>query len=506
MNIREAIRRATGRILALPLRFILSLTAVVAVAGVAIKLYGLAAVAVIASAMIITALLLSITILPRYVIRWDMGGSSGNPLTPAEFLAARNNARAALLQAVQTSGVLLVVIGAFLTWLQIQDSRNQLSFNRQAELAERYAKSLDHLASSDVNVRIGSLYTLRSVARESSDEREAVRDILISYVRQHSPMSPPLAGVSGAGGSAAQTRTLQLSATAADVQVALGILGGLALNPQGPTTLLQLSQLDLRGGAYSGLSLRQTDFSGATLIGVYLRNADLDGSLFVGTRISNAFLSGADLHGSDFSTADAEGVDLSNAVLRDARFQGADLKKSKLVGADLRGADLRNADLRNADLRNANLRSARLDGAKLEGTRLEGTDLGTASVAPPSVRITSPRDGVHVRTMLKVSGTAALRPQEQLWLAIYDPGEGLFFLAMDGPVPVVSHAWTAQGIVLGSPRDIGIPRTIVAIVTGSEGSASLRQLKPSSTGDLQLHSLPADARIADQVIVVATVP
>ena len=87
--------------------------------------------------------------------------------------------------------------------------------------------------------------------------------------------------------------------------------------------------------------------------------------------LSAVDLEGAELSRADLRRADLRGAYLSGANLAGADLNGADLRRAHLTDANLRGADLRHADLRGADLRDANLRGARLEGASLARTVLD---------------------------------------------------------------------------------------------------------------------------------------
>ncbi len=93
-----------------------------------------------------------------------------------------------------------------------------------------------------------------------------------------------------------------------------------------------------------------------------LREVDLRGGLF----------SGADLNDADLRHACLELANLSGARLRGARLSAADLTLADLRGADLRGADLSGADLSGADLRDADLQGADLTSTQLEWSRPVG--------------------------------------------------------------------------------------------------------------------------------------
>jgi len=75
-----------------------------------------------------------------------------------------NNARSALLQGLAG---FVIVAGAAATWWQVHISRH-------GQLTERFTKAVDQLGSENVTVRIGAIYALERLAKNSAADRDAV--------------------------------------------------------------------------------------------------------------------------------------------------------------------------------------------------------------------------------------------------------------------------------------------------------------------------------------------
>jgi hypothetical protein len=241
----------------------------------------------------------------------------------------QNDARTTLLQGLAG---LVLVIGAVATWRQVQISRH-------GQITERLTRSVDQLASPSVDVRLGGLYALERVAKNSYEDRDTVTAILTAFIRTHAPApDTTFEAVPAPRRVAESVRWLRVRSP--DVQAALTIVGrrpaGRPEDDVGEYTHLYLSYTDLRrawlnGGQWSGL---------------ICRNADL-----AGVRLRDAILDHADLADSD----------LREAHLGRARLVGASLKRVRLDGANLHGADLRGADLTGATLDGAELTLVRAD-------------------------------------------------------------------------------------------------------------------------------------------------
>jgi hypothetical protein len=253
----------------------------------------------------------------------------------------QNDARATLLQALAGGALLL---GAYFTWRQVQTGRQQVHLAEQGQITERFTRAIDQLGSAHLDVRLGGLYALERIARDSPNDRATIGEVLTAYIRGHAPWPPRLEDQPPIEAAIETVAFLRLRAP--DVQAALTVLGrGHFADPDPDAPQLDLADTDLRRS--------------------YLSRADL----------RRARLYGADLRRARFDDTDLRGTTLIRAYLQEAHLLGANLQDAVLHHADLRDADLTDANLAGADLRHANLQGTKLDGVDLRGARLDGTGL-----------------------------------------------------------------------------------------------------------------------------------
>lgn len=248
----------------------------------------------------------------------------------------QNNVRGTVLQAI--AGV-LVIAGAAATWRQVQ-------VNREGQLTERFTRAVDHLGSDNRDVRIGGMYALERVARNSPDDRDTIQFLLATFVRTHAPWA-----VGAPDGPEHPTPVVDesvpwLQVRAPDIQAALDILGRVPCSKNRPR--LYLSRVDLRS-----LQLHR-----ARLVDTQLRHANLARAWLRGVRMDRS-----DLKGTDLRRANLEAAVFAGANLSGVQFAGARARRVDFRGADLTGADLSGADLCGADFRGANLTGAAVTGA-----------------------------------------------------------------------------------------------------------------------------------------------
>lgn len=244
-----------------------------------------------------------------------------------------NNARSAVLQ--DLAG-LVIVAGAVATWWQVHISR-------EGQITDRFTKAVDQLGSPNADVRIGGIYALERIAKNSAADRNPILFLLGAFVRTHAPWP-----AGAPDGPQHPTATVDedlpwMRVRAADIQAAMGALG--RLPPTRDEQVISLSRVDLRS--------------------IALRGARLSGSRFRYANLARSVLSGVWLERSDLT-----GADLRQARLDHAHLAGANLSRASLQGANLRQADLSRADLRGADLSGAILDATILTGAQADKNTL----------------------------------------------------------------------------------------------------------------------------------------
>jgi hypothetical protein len=220
-------------------------------------------------------------------------------------------------------------------------SRRTLDDTRDGQIADRYTKAIEQLGSEELDVRIGGIYALERIARDSARDHPTVMEVLTTFIRAHSheQWSPP----------EPDDLTQKTRWTRPDVQAAATVIGR------------RNAKRDIRAPELYSASLTRAD----------LRRANLSGADLSGANLHRANLAEADL-----SDANLRGVRLTNADLTDAYLAEADLRGAHLGAALLQGTILLRARLGGADLTDTDVASALIDGADLASARWP-------SAAPP---------------------------------------------------------------------------------------------------------------------------
>lgn len=193
----------------------------------------------------------------------------------------------------------LEITGRTLAHAQVRD-REQAELTREGQVTDRFTKAIGQLASERDVERLGGVYALERIMRDSEKDHPTVVEVLAAFVRYHAP-----------AGMAPDTSTNRPRPVEA-VQAALTVL---ARRPKRHEPF----NIDLRG----------TD----------LRHADLNTGNLANAQLSESDLRNANLTSANLKNANLARSDLRGAVLRDSAMEGAITFQASLSGTYLAGVE-----------------------------------------------------------------------------------------------------------------------------------------------------------------------
>jgi uncharacterized protein YjbI with pentapeptide repeats len=330
----------------------------------------------------VVALLVVVVVLLFLILNWYVA-----PTKPSER-------KDLVLAVAQILGGTALLSGLYFTWRTLQ-------VNREGQITERFTRAIDQLGMVDdqgkrlFEIRIGGIYALERIARESEEDHWPVMEILTAYVRQHAPARPEedqqgeedpsvqkFTRTSVTLGAAEEDsveviETSEVTALAPDIQAIMTVLRRRTRSfGHGEPEPLDLQETNL-----AGASLWRADFKGAWLVVANLSKANLMEANLSKANLVEAALDSANLSKANLSGAILWGATLSKARLMHADLRNADFSKANLVEVALDFADLSGAGLRNADLSGANLPGANLSEASLTRANLTRANLSQAYLA-----------------------------------------------------------------------------------------------------------------------------
>lgn len=227
---------------------------------------------------LVVVVFLVFVLLAVFSVVWAPHLLSTNGLTSAKDRAEEAGRIRTACLAVLAGG--LAAIGAYYT-------HETFGLNRAGQITERFTRAIDQLASGEVEVRLGGIYALERIARDSKEDHPQVVEVLTPFVRERAPWNPerfPPAGPQATqrtpaerrktihevsirilkrlaealtdatepGASDQETRRDESSEIPTDVQAALTVLGRRKASQDRPGAGLDLRRTDLHGAFLAG--------------------------------------------------------------------------------------------------------------------------------------------------------------------------------------------------------------------------------------------------------------
>ena len=244
----------------------------------------------------------------------------------------------------QVLGGAVLLVGLVFTWWNLQltqestsssirNAQETLRLSQEGQITERLTRAVDQLGSKEsLPVRLGGIFALERIARDSARDHASIMELLTAYVRQYAKWD-------------AKKPTISTDAAGDRPEI------------QAIMTVIGRRVRTFGNGENQPLNLQGTD-----LRSLHLESVHLESVILWWANLENAVLSQAHLENSRLTLAN-----LTNSNLTDAHLEGAVLSYTNMENADLSGSFLQGATVSEVNF----------SGARLEGTHLEGADLST---------------------------------------------------------------------------------------------------------------------------------
>lgn len=315
----------------------------------------------------VAALLVSVPALiwvPRWLVNAEYGPEQATKAN--EYATLVDNYRKTFVQVVGG----LLVFGTFAIGFQ------QLKITRKTHITDRFTRAIALLSAIDAagnkqdEQRLGGIYALERIAKESPDDYWPIMEILATYMRQN------LTNYSRASSAKDVSSVGELPERVPPSKEAQAIM-----------TVLRRRKHSLDEGTFNLSDLNLGAVEAQELV---LNHAKAVRSNLKGANLAKAALRGVRFETSDLSHANLMEANLEMAFLKDANLDRAFLAAANMLGvlafdATLRGANLQLADLRAAKLDRAQLQEATLQWANLEAATLNGAQLAGADLSDTNV-------------------------------------------------------------------------------------------------------------------------
>ncbi len=279
--------------------------------------------------------------------------------SPRELFEIENDSRSTLGQIL--SGV-AVLTGLIFAWQQLGTTSDNLRVSQEGQITDRFSRAVDQLGSDNLSIRLGGIYSLERIARDSPRDYGPVMEVLTAFVRQNAPVAA----------NAAATPVTAMPRAAPDIRAVLKVIGRRSEEQVDVEIEEGAGCLDLTGVSLVGVNLSQ-----ANLRNTCWNRSDLRAAQMSGANLTNTIFSGSDLS----QQASLQDANASGAIFNDVNFSLSNLTNTDFTNANLQAANLSQAILDRTIFINANLVRANLEGARIIGTKLSGASVFNARFA-----------------------------------------------------------------------------------------------------------------------------
>jgi hypothetical protein len=162
------------------------------------------------------------------------------------------------------------------------------AISSERHITERFVRVMELLGDEKLEVRLGGIYALERIARDSPNDQTAVTEVFATYIREHATWNREAA-------TAPRLRS--------DIQAILTVLGRRTWASREDESL-DLHATALATAYLPFARLQRAFLYEADLRGAMLYNADLRGAWLWKAHLHNAILEGAHLEGADLTAAE----------------------------------------------------------------------------------------------------------------------------------------------------------------------------------------------------------
>ena len=180
-----------------------------------------------------------------------------------------------------------LLVGLYWTSRRVKATEDNVSVAEEGHITEGFTKAIVQLGDDKMAIRLGGIYALERIAKDSEKHYGPIMEVLTAYVREKAPRRE----------EDIPTAAVKLTT---DIQAVLTVIGRRkATEIKRPDDLLDLTHTHL-----AGVNLEWANLSGLSLFGANLRGANLCGANLKVTALGRADLTRALLIGAENLTAE----------------------------------------------------------------------------------------------------------------------------------------------------------------------------------------------------------
>ncbi|WP_088240969.1 pentapeptide repeat-containing protein [Calothrix rhizosoleniae] len=244
---------------------------------------------------------------PIQYFLWERKNNTCILVTKPLHLFYNSKNRDFTLDIIKTLVSFSSLVATFIAAFSLISSYNH---NNERLITDRFSKAVEQLGSRKLEVRIGAIYALERISKDSDKDYWTVIEVLTAFLRERSNLNTE--------------NTQEVSEPKIDIQAVITVLKRRSKSyGNGEKEGLNLYQAKLQGASLGGANFQKASLGVANLQQAFLWEANLQQAFLVGANLQKAFLAKANLQKANLGRANLQQADLEKANLQKANLVGA---------------------------------------------------------------------------------------------------------------------------------------------------------------------------------------
>ena len=217
---------------------------------------------------------------------------------------------------VQGVGGLLLFVTVYISLQNLKATQRNVLVAEEKQVTERFTQAINQIGSDKIEVRLGGIYALERIAKDSPKDHWTIIEVLSAFVREKSPLQ--ISNETSEEVVESLARNF-LTGVSRDIQAALTVIGRRNTPNDPEDATIDLSRTNLRSVNLASANLRKVNLRFSDLSSANLNKANLREAVVAETILNGTILLKADLYQVSFETATFGRGLLQETDLREAK-------------------------------------------------------------------------------------------------------------------------------------------------------------------------------------------
>jgi hypothetical protein len=132
----------------------------------------------------VVVLILAVWLIPQWQVEsYNESLAVEEKIPPERLLSLENEYRKTVAQII---GGAVLLVGLYFTYRRIAAADRSVRISQEGQITERYTRAVDQDdGSKRLEVRLGGIYALERIARDSKEDHWTVLEVLAAYIREN---------------------------------------------------------------------------------------------------------------------------------------------------------------------------------------------------------------------------------------------------------------------------------------------------------------------------------